>query len=152
MIDRVHVLDEFQTGDPKAGTYHGKVEVLIAAGIPRSKIIGYESQDPAKIHLRGVNYITFDPGLMAVFGTVRLIQDAIARDPAIDTVASATNTKRDPADSTKFLTIKDEVSSITLPTRGSLPSTAAAGAAALQSWMADPTRTAARCGRSPSRS
>ncbi len=143
VIDRVNVLDEFQTGDPKAGTYHGKVEVLIAAGIPRSKIIGYESQDPAKVHLAGINYITFDPGLMAVFGTVRLIQDAIARDPAIDAAAAAANTRRDPADRTKFLTVKDEVASITLPTRGSLPSTAATGTPSLQSWMADATNRSA---------
>jgi hypothetical protein len=143
VIDRVHVLDEFQIGDPKAGTYVGKVEVLIAAGIPRSKIVGYESQDPAKVHLSGINYITFDPGLMAVFGTVRLIQDAIARDPAIAAAAATTNTKRDPADATKFLTVKDEVSSIVLPVRGSVPSTAPGGTPSLKSWMADPTNRSA---------
>jgi hypothetical protein len=139
LIDRVHVLDEFQVGDPKAGNYRGKIEALIAAGIPRRKIVGYESQDPAKVHLRGVDYITFNPELMAVFGTVRLIQDAIARDPAIAAAAATTRTKRDPADRSRFLTVQDEVSSIQLPARGSLPSTAAAGTSSLKSWMADRT-------------
>jgi hypothetical protein len=139
LIDRVHVLDEFQVGDPKDGNYRGKIEALIAAGIPRRKIVGYESQDPAKVHLRGVNYIAFNADLMAVFGTVRLIQDAIARDPAIAAAAAATRTKRDPAHRTRFLTVRDEVSSIQLPARGSLPSTAAAGTTSLKSWMADRT-------------
>ena len=80
---------------------------------------------------------------MAVFGTVRLIQDAIARDLVIAAAAATTNTKRDPADSTKFLTVRDEVSSIVLPARGSLPSTAAAGTPSLKSWMADPTNRSA---------
>ncbi|HEX3690788.1 MAG TPA: hypothetical protein VHV28_13895 [Solirubrobacteraceae bacterium] len=137
VLDRVHVLDEFQVGDPEEGTYHGKIEVLIAAGIPRGKIVGYESQDPAKVHLRGISYIAFNSELMAVFGTVRLIQDSIARDPRIDAAAAATPTKRDPANRRNFLTVKDEVSSIHLPARGSLPSTAAKGTASLKSWMAD---------------
>jgi hypothetical protein len=137
VLDRVHVLDEFQVGDPKLGTYHGKVEALIAAGIPRSKIVGYESGDPAKVHVRGVNYIAFNTELMGVLGTVRLIQDGIARDPAIARAAATTRTKRDPAHAGRFLTVQDEVSSIHLPARGSLPSTAAAGAPSLSSWMAD---------------
>jgi hypothetical protein len=137
VIDRVHVLDEFQFVDKK-GVYHGKVEALIAAGIPANKIIGYESQDPATVHLRGVKYITFDAGLMAVFATVRLIQDTIATDLVVAAAAMATNTRPDPADPTKTLTVSDEVASIVLPARGSLPSTAAAGTPSLQSWIADP--------------
>jgi hypothetical protein len=138
VIDRVHVLDEFQVGNPEEGTYVGKVEVLRAAGIPAAKIIGYESQDPAKIHLRGVKYVTLDPFAMAVIGTVRLIQDGIARDPAIASAAAATRTKANPAAAGTFLTVKDEAASLVLPERGSLPSTAAPGTASLQSWSADP--------------
>ena len=94
VLDRVHVLDEFQFHD-KAGTYHGKVESLIQSGIPKDKIRGYESGDPAEKHVKGVDdYIKFDAQAIAALGAVRMIQDAIALNPSVATAAAATKTTR----------------------------------------------------------
>ena len=134
VLDRVHVLDEFQFHD-KAGTYHGKVESLIQSGIPKDKIRGYESGDPAEKHVKDVDYVKFDAQAIAAVGAVRMIQDAIALNPSVATAAAATKTTKDPVTKT-MRTVKDEVDSLTLPTRGSLPSRAPAGTDSLQSWMA----------------
>jgi hypothetical protein len=131
VLDRVHVLDEFQFTD-KAGVYHGKVESLISSGIPPDKIVGYESGDPASKHVTGVKYVKFNAKAMAAIGAVRMIQDAMALDPAVAAKAARTNTTPDPS-TKKMRTVKDEVDSLPLPKRGSLPSE---GTNSLQSFIA----------------
>jgi hypothetical protein len=128
ILDRVTLLDEFQVGDPGAGNYSGKVEALLKAGIPPDKIRGYETQNPAKKHLAGVDYRRL-PHMDAI-GAVRLIQDAMSLNPAIATFASTDKVG-------KARTVKQEVESLKLPTRGSLPSTAAEGVPSLQTWVRD---------------
>jgi hypothetical protein len=137
VLDRVHVLDEFQFVD-KAGTYHGKVESLISSGIPPDKIVGYESGDPASKHVSGVKYVKFDAKAMAAIGAVRMIQDAMALDPKVAEKAAKTTTTPDPK-TQKMRTVKHEVDSLPLPKRGSLPSEAPAGTDSLQSFIATHT-------------
>jgi hypothetical protein len=134
VVDRVTLLDEFQFTD-KAGVYHGKVEAIVAAGITPSKIRGYETQNPASKHISGVEYITLGPQDMATIGSVRLIQDRIALDPAIATAAASTNTTPDPQ-TKQMRTVKDEVDSLALPVRGTVQTTSAAASDSLQSWIA----------------
>jgi hypothetical protein len=129
-LDRVTLLDEFQVGDPKAGNYHGKVEALLAAKIPASKIRGYETGNPAKVHVAGVDYRRLQN--MATIGSVRLIRDAMALDPVIAAAAASERVRE--AGGRQGRTIKEEVESLPLPARGSLSSDAAAGAGSLQGF------------------
>jgi hypothetical protein len=132
-LERVTLLDEFQVGDPAdpKKPYHGKVETLIAAGIPKKSIRGYETQNPAKVHIGGgVDYRPLDS--MATIGAVRLIQDAMALDPQVAAAAAAT-TIVDPK-TKKTTTVKQEAQSLTLRARGSLPSKGPAGTETLRTF------------------
>ncbi len=77
-------------------------------------------------------------GKVEAIGAVRMIQDAIALDPAAAALAATTNTTPDPDHPTTMRTVKDEVDVLALPARMSLPSTAPAGTDSLQTWCADP--------------
>lgn len=130
-IDRVTLLDEFQVGDPKKGNYNGKVEALVKAGIPPAKIRGYETQNPAKVHVQDVDYRTL--AHMDTIGSVRLISDAMALDPKIAAAAAKELAVNDKKRGIKR-TIKEEVESLPLKKRGSLHSTGPAGSDTLQSF------------------
>jgi hypothetical protein len=96
-IDRVVLLDEMS---------RGKIQSLVAAGIPRNKIVGYQVND-SSAHVKGVhNYVKLPPRGMEALGCVRMVQDQMKLNPAVAAEVAA-----DPQ-------LAAQVDSITLPDRG----------------------------------
>jgi hypothetical protein len=104
-IDRVVLLDEMS---------RGKIQSLVAAGIPRNKIVGYQVND-SSAHVKGVNYVKLPARGMEALGCVRMVQDQMKLDSAV-----ANDVAADPE-------LAAQVNSITLPDRGKFTTGPATG-------------------------
>ncbi len=151
-IERVVLLDEAVEHVPTTQTLPGgapdpargsvrvnRVKNLVQLGIPAANITSYEVTNKsvnmatgASAKVPGAAYIDLDPICMAAIGEARLIEDAMAVDPAVNAAATA---------NPKIISL---VQNLHLPPRGSFTTGPAAGTkVSIQDFCLEPTDPAA---------
>lgn len=134
--------------DPKAGSVRiNRVQIAVQLGIPAGSIFSYESTNKSvntltgrSAKVAGATYRDLDSTSMAALGVARLVQDAIALDPAVAAQANA-NPK-----------IVSQLANLRLPRRGSFTTGPSTGALTnINEFCFDPPNTTANPGPKPRR-
>lgn len=145
-VEHVDLSSRLPGGEPdpaRGSVKYNRVQTLIERGIPAANITSYESTNKSVNLLTGRSakvgatrtgrpaYIDLDPNCMAAIGEARLVEDAMALDPAVK-AAAAKNPK-----------ITTLVQNLRLPPRGSFTTGQATGTRKnIQDFCSNPvTRT-----------